>query len=136
MLTTYMYIINMHVHNKHVHNQLVHTIHVHTIHVHYQLPCLQYMLTYMFTIHYKICLHCTWKMLITHKNVYEIQSFTTKFSKIFWAKKKIAPRLAPRRKSCSALITACSREILSKNMLRVYTIIRDSRVSKIQQQKI
>ena len=27
-------------------------------------------------------------MLITHKNVYEIQSFTTKFSKIFWAKKK------------------------------------------------
>ena len=42
--------------------------------------------------------------------------------------KKIAPRLAPRRKSCSALITACSREILSKNMLRVYTIIRDSRV--------
>ena len=30
-------------------------------------------------------------MLITHKNVYEIQSFITKFSKNFWAKKK--PRL-------------------------------------------
>ena len=50
------------------------------------------------------------------------------FQKFSGRKKKIAPRLAPRRKSCSALITACSREILSKNMLRVYTIIRDSRV--------
>ena len=35
-----------------------------------------------------------------------------------------------RRKSCRCLITACSRENLSKNMLRVGTIIRHSRVRR------
>ena len=53
------------------------------------------------------------------------------FLSFFRVKKKISPRLPPRRKSCRCLITACSRENLPKNMLRVGTIIRHSRASRV-----
>ena len=58
------------------------------------------------------------------------EAYFGEFSKFFQGEKKISPRLPPRRKSCRCLITACSRENLPKNMLRVGTIIRHSRVLK------